>query len=142
MTRRITRITVKEVEYTAFSLAKELMTWNEPIPDFGTRFPNVLESCLNAPFATFNHKPLYRRLNGKAAALFYFLVKNHPFENGNKRIAVMSVLVFLAKNGKWLSVSNENLYEVTLAPAQSDVRGKDSQMQFLQEFFKEFVVDL
>ena len=39
-------ITIAEVEFTAFSLAKELMTWNEPIPEFGTRFPHVLESCL------------------------------------------------------------------------------------------------
>jgi hypothetical protein len=39
-------ITVKEVEYIAFRLAKELLSFNEPIPDFSTRFPNILESCL------------------------------------------------------------------------------------------------
>ena len=37
-------ITVAEVEHIAFVLAKELMSWDEPIPDFHTRFPNKLES--------------------------------------------------------------------------------------------------
>lgn len=38
-------ITIAEVEFTTFALAKELMTWNEPIPEFGTRFP--LENIYN-----------------------------------------------------------------------------------------------
>ena len=41
--------TTAEIEYTAFALAKELMSGDEPIPDFGTRFPNILESCLETP---------------------------------------------------------------------------------------------
>ena len=138
---RIKDINVKEVEYTAFRLAKELMTWDEPIPDFGTRFPNILESCLGAPFQTFG-KPLYRRLSGKAAALFYLLIKNHPFENGNKRIAVMTILVFLAKNNKWLSVSNEALYKIAVNVAESDARQKDKYMEILDNFFKDNIVDL
>ncbi len=71
--RVIKKITIMEVEYTEFHLAKELMTWNEPIPDFGSRFPYILESCLATPFQTFNQKPLYRRLTGKAAILFYLM---------------------------------------------------------------------
>ena len=45
-------ISVNEVEYTASSLAVKFMTWNEPIPHFGSRYPNVLESCLKVPFQT------------------------------------------------------------------------------------------
>jgi len=138
---RIKDINVKEVEYTAFRLAKKLMTWNEPIPDFGTRFPNILESCLGAPFQTFGG-PLYRKLSGKAAALFYLLIKNHPFENGNKRIAVMTILVFLAKNGKWLSVSNEGLYRIAVGVAESSPKQKDKYMEILNKFFKENTVVL
>ena len=37
-------ITVADVEYLAFRLAKEHLFFDEPIPDFSTRFPNVLES--------------------------------------------------------------------------------------------------
>ncbi|MEX0919257.1 MAG: hypothetical protein WDZ64_00725 [Parcubacteria group bacterium] len=65
------KITIGEIEYTAFSLAKELMKWGEPIPDFGTRFPNVLESCIESPFSRFNKKDLYRGLVGKSGILFY-----------------------------------------------------------------------
>lgn len=103
-------ITIAEVEYTAFRLAERFMTWDEPIPEFGSRFPNILESCLGQPFVRFGGKDLYRGLVGKSSALFYLLIKNHPFQNGNKRIAVMSLLYFLHKNGKWLDVNNDGLY--------------------------------
>ncbi|MBU1091351.1 type II toxin-antitoxin system death-on-curing family toxin [Patescibacteria group bacterium] len=107
---RAKNITIAEVEFTAFVLAKKLMSWNEPIPDFGTRFPNILESCLETPFIRFGRKDMYRGLVGKASILFYLMIKNHPFQNGNKRIAVMCLLVFLANNGKWLRMSQNNLY--------------------------------
>ena len=55
-------ITIAEIEYTAFRLAEKFMTWNEPIPSFGSRFPNILESCLNQPFIRFAKKDLYRGL--------------------------------------------------------------------------------
>lgn len=137
---RIKRLTLKEVEYTAFRLAKELMTWNEPIPDFGTRFPNVLESCLATPFQTFG-QPLYRKLSGKAAILFYLMIKNHPFENGNKRIAVMTSLLFLAKNRKWLRVSNENLYDIAVEVAKSHRSSKEKTASLLNAFFETHITD-
>ena len=70
------KITVKEVEYTAFVLAQEIMSFNEPIPDFKTRFPNILESCIAAPFQAFQEKSFYPSLVDKAAILFYLLIKN------------------------------------------------------------------
>ncbi|MDO8590102.1 MAG: type II toxin-antitoxin system death-on-curing family toxin [bacterium] len=103
-------IGIAEVEYTAFNLAEKFMTWSEPIPEFGSRFPNILESCLATPFSRFGKKDLYRGIVDKGAMLFYLLIKNHPFKNGNKRIAVMSLLYFLYKNGKWIHTSNERLY--------------------------------
>ena len=130
-------ITIAEVEFTAFSLAKELMTWNEPIPDFGSRFPNILESCLAVPFQTFNKKPLYRKLTGKASILFYLIIKNHPFENGNKRIAVMTLIVFLATNGKWLTVGRDNLYKIAVYVAESRPNMKDVIIKNLNRFLEE-----
>ena len=62
-------ITIAEVEYTAFRLAEKFMTWDEPIPEFGLRFPNILESCLGQPFVRFDGKDLYRRLTGKGSVL-------------------------------------------------------------------------
>lgn len=107
-------ITVREVEYTAFRMAQELLAYNEPIPDFSTRFPNILESCLATPFQTFSGKSLYPGLVSKASILFYLMVKNHPFQNGNKRIAMTTLFVLLHKNGKWLKVDTQELYNFTV----------------------------
>ena len=68
-------INVKEVEYIAFKLAQEILSFNEPIPDFSTRFPNILESCLANPFQTFSGKSLYPSLIAKASVLFYLMIK-------------------------------------------------------------------
>ena len=135
-------INIADIEYVAHALAKELMQWNEPIPDFGTRFPNVLESCLGGPFQTFEGKSLYKKLPRKSAALFYLLIKNHPFENGNKRIAVMTLLLFLAKNDKWLSVSNDGLYRIAVRVAEGDPKYKDDFLEILEDFFKENIIKL
>lgn len=137
---RIKQLTLKEVEYTAFQLAKELMTWDEPIPDFGTRYPNILESCIGAPFQTFYKKPLYKKLTGKAAMLFYLMVKNHPFENGNKRIAVMTLLIFLSRNRKWLKVTNEALYKFAVGIAKSNPKLKDKYISHIEDFLNENLI--
>ena len=68
-------ITLQEVEYIAFKLARKKFSFNEPIPDFSTRFPNALESCLAVPFQRFSGKSLYPTLISKVAMLFYLLIK-------------------------------------------------------------------
>lgn len=112
-------LSIQEIKDIAFELAKETMTWDEPIPDFETRFPNILESCLATPFQTFDKKHLYKGLTEKASVLFYLMIKNHPFSNGNKRIAVTTLLVFLSLNGKWIEVSNQELYNFAVWVASS-----------------------
>lgn len=81
MPKALATLTVAEVEYLAHKLAQEHLTFNEPIPDFSTRFPGKLESCLAMPFQKFSRKSLYQGLLGKAAMMFYLMVKNHPFQN-------------------------------------------------------------
>lgn len=132
-------ITISEVEYTAHRLARELMSWDEPIPDFSTRFPNILESCLASPFAMFGKKPLYKGLIGKASILFYFMVKNHPFKNGNKRIAVTTLLVFLHKHHKWLRVDNLQLYRFAKWIAESDPILKEAAVEAINKFIKSYL---
>lgn len=134
-------ITIAEIEYTAFRLAEKFMTWDEPIPDFGSRFPNILESCLNQPFIKFDRKDLYRGLLGKASILFYLMIKNHPFLNGNKRIAVMTLLYFLYKNNKWLNINNQELYSFAKNIAKSDSKLKDKIIVEIQRTIKKYLID-
>ena len=65
----------------------------------GVRDNGLLESALESPFQTFDGNDLYPALIQKAARLGYALVANHPFIDGNKRIGVHTMLVFLALNG-------------------------------------------
>ncbi|MBI2626894.1 MAG: type II toxin-antitoxin system death-on-curing family toxin [Parcubacteria group bacterium] len=136
------QLTIAEVEYTAFRLAEKLMTWNEPIPNFGSRFPNILESCLAVPFASFDKTDFYRGLIGKGSVLFYLLIKNHPFQNGNKRIAIMCLLYFLYKNGSWIYISNDRLYRFAKHIAGSRPHKKEPILNHIQAFLKANVKNL
>ena len=135
------RLTVKEVEQVAFKLAKQKMIGNEPIPDFKTRFPNILESCLLVPFQQFDKKPLYKGLTGKASILLYLMIKNHPFQNGNKRIAMTTLLYFLYKNKKWLEVDAKHLYRFTVWVAESPAEVKKSVIEAVEKFIKTYLVN-
>lgn len=137
---RLQTLSIADVELIAFRLAQEHLTWDEPIPDFGTRTPHALERCLVAPFQSFGGRQLYRGLTGKAAILFYLLIKNHPFLNGNKRIAVMVLLVFLATHGKWLRVDPQELYGFAVWVAQSNPRVKDATVAAIEQFLHVYVV--
>ena len=129
-------LSVKEVEYLSFRLARELMSFNEPIPDFSTRFPNILESCLATPFQSFGGRTLYPSLLTKAAMFFYLMIKNHPFQNGNKRIAMTSLFVLLSKNDRWLKADTQELYNFTMWVAQSPAIAKDETVRAIEKFLK------
>ncbi len=135
-------ITVKEVEYIAFRLAKELLSFNEPIPDFSSRFPNILESCLAAPFQSFGGKSLYPTLISKASILFYLMIKNHPFQNGNKRIAMTVLFVFLYKNNKWLKVDTQELYNFTVWVASSPRIVKNQVVKAIEKFITDHLQNI
>jgi len=135
-------ITVSDVEYLAFQLAQEHLSFNEPIPDFSTRFPNILESCVVTPFQKFSGKALYRSLVAKGGILFYLMIKNHPFQNGNKRIAITTLLLFLSKNKKWIKVDTQELYNFTVWVAQSPSSLKDHVVEAIQKFIQDHLIAL
>jgi death-on-curing protein len=136
------KISLQEVEFVAFRLAREIMAFNEPIPDFTTRFPNALESCLAMPFQSFSGKSLYSGLISKAAILFYLMIKNHPFQNGNKRIAVAALLYFLHKNSKWIEVDSKDLYEFAMWVTKSNGRLKKETVLATEKFLFIHIVEL
>lgn len=143
-------ITLQEAEYVAHRLVAEMMNYDEPIGDFSTRYPHRLESCLEQPFQRFNGLELYESLYEKAALLFYLVIKNHPFENGNKRMAVMLLIYFLLLNKKWVNTSPDDLYNVAIRVAESKPEQKDllvdalieAMEQHARDFTDEEVTDL
>ncbi len=136
----IHKLSVNEVQHIAFELANQLMKWSEPIPAFETRYPGRLESCLSTPFQTFDRKDLYKQLTEKAAVLFYLMIKNHPFENGNKRIAVTTLLCFLSFNKRWLRVEHADLYKLAVSVAESDPYYKDQITLIIKRFIERHMI--
>ena len=136
------KLSIADVEFVAFRLAREWMSFGEPIPDFGTRFPNILESCLLVPFQSFEKKSLYKGLIEQSAILFYLMIKNHPFQNGNKRVAMTTLLVFLHRNKKWLKVDTKELYNFAVWVAESPPKLKTETVKGTERFIKTYIVNL
>jgi death on curing protein len=65
----------------------------------GIREMALLESAVAAPQASFGGEPVYTNLIEVAAAYHFFLCRNHPFVDGNKRAALGACIVFLRLNG-------------------------------------------
>jgi len=87
----------------------------------GVRDEKLLDSALNAPFQTFDGRPLLPSIQHKAARLCYGLVMNHPFVDGNKRTGAHVMLTFLAINGVELRYTQKELYEVILGVAAGEL---------------------
>ena len=66
----------------------------------GLRDRALLESAVAAPKATFGGEPIISDVVELAAAYLFYLCKNHPFVDGNKRTALASCLVFLSENSR------------------------------------------
>jgi len=139
---RLKRLTIVDIEYVAHRLAKETMSWNEPIPDFSTRYTNALERCVETPFQSFGGRQLYPGLIKKAAILFYFMIKNHPFQNGNKRLAMTTLFIFLFQNKKWLKVDNQELYNFAAWVAASNAKLKEDTVRAVETFLTNYIIDV
>jgi death-on-curing protein len=87
----------------------------------GVRDIGLLESALAQPEATFGGEYLHSDVHEMAAAYFYHLAANHPFLDGNKRIAAVACMVFLRANGISIRTTNEELYEFTVGIASGQV---------------------
>jgi death on curing protein len=70
------------------------------------------------------------------------LIKNHPFQNGNKRIAVTALLVFLYLNKKWFKADETELYNFARFVAQSLPEMKDQMIIAIENFIKKRLIDI
>lgn len=80
-----------------------------------------LESALAQPQQTFDGNDLYPGLEQKAAALMYSLCQNHPFADGNKRLAFTATRTFLRLNGMDLDVQTSAAAEFMTAMARGEI---------------------
>ena len=92
--------------------------------------PNVrdlalLDSALESAFATFGGQELYPTIQEKAAQLGFSLIANHAFVDGNKRIGIFVMLIFLEVNDVPLRPTNEEVARVGLAVAAGEMKYRE-----------------
>ncbi len=87
----------------------------------GIRDKNLLLSAIEAPFQTFDGEYLYPTIKEKASRLCFGIIKNHPFIDGNKRIGVLVMLVFLEINSIYLSYTDDELVELASGVASGEL---------------------
>jgi death-on-curing protein len=75
----------------------------------GIRDAHLLDLSVNSPYHTFGGQHLYPSIQAMAAHLAFSLVKNHPFLDGNKRIGIFAMMVFLEINGFPLACTDSEL---------------------------------
>lgn len=76
-------------------------------------------------------EPLYKTREECAAHILYFVIKNHPFSDGNKRSGAFFFLLYLRQEGMRLSVDDNGLTALTLLIAESDPKAKDLMMRLV-----------
>jgi death-on-curing protein len=97
-----------------------------------------LEASLAVPRQTMFGEELYPDVLSKAAILFYLLIKNHPFLDGNKRTAFLALMRFLNINGYTLNATNDELYQFTIDVASSVLTKEEVEMWIRNEASKMF----
>jgi death-on-curing protein len=80
-----------------------------------------LEAATAAPQVSMFGEDLYAGMASKAAALCQAIVRAHPFTDGNKRVALVALDLFLDANGYTLAATNDEVYATIMALAQGEM---------------------
>ncbi len=91
----------------------------------GIRDEGLLDSALEQPRAMLEGSYLHDSLAKMAAAYGFHICKNHPFIDGNKRVALVAMDTFLQKNGYEISASEKDVYEVIMKLASGNLTKED-----------------
>ena len=89
--------------------------------DVAIRDHGLLESALARPQATAFGADAYGSVEEKAAALLHSLARNHALVDGNKRLALAAAIAFLGVNGRRLTFSNDQAYDLIIAVAAGEL---------------------
>ncbi len=97
-----------------------------PVRDLG-----LLDSAAHRPPSEFMGEQAYLTVAAKAAALMHSVAGNHALVDGNKRLALLSMVVFLRINGFDLALEDDEAFELTMevAAGRLDASGIDSRLQ-------------
>ena len=96
----------------------------------GVRDEALLDSALESAYAGFGDREFFPAKEEKGARLGYALISNHAFVDGNKRIAVCVMLVFLEMNGIKIRCTDEELVRIGLGVADGSM-GYDELLQWV-----------
>lgn len=106
---------------------------------FGVEKDDSFKSSIGAIYQSFDDQDLYPSVQEKAVNLLYFIVKNHSFHDGNKRIAATMFLYFLDKNGVLYksgekAISDSALVASTIMIAESKPEEKETMISLVMNF--------
>ncbi len=107
------------------ALAEELRSRGEASELFARERGDGLAAILGNIEQTMFGEPLYKTREERAAHLLYFVIKNHPFSDGNKRSGAFLFLLYLRQEGMALPLDENGLTALTLLIAESDPKAKD-----------------
>lgn len=136
-----------EIEYEeAFAaiqeLKRQLMAAKEATKLFGNPKDDSFQGILGNVVQSFGGQYLYPSIEEQAANLLYFIIKNHPFSDGNKRIGAFMFVWFLEKNkhrfkaNGELKINDNALVALALLVAQSNPSEKDLMVQLIINLIK------
>jgi death-on-curing protein len=97
----------------------------------GVRDLSLLESAIAQPQATFSTEFLHASMPAMAAAYLFHICRNHPFVDGNKRVAANAAITFLLMNDWEPTFSEDELVDAVLAVASSSMT-KEGLVQFFE----------
>ena len=100
---------------------------------YGVRDLKLLESAIYMPESSFDGAYLHKTIPAMAAAYTYHICQNHPFIDGNKRVALASSLVFLDLNGYEFNCKEEKLYNEIMNVAKGEVK-KEELIKFYEKY--------
>tara|TARA_B100000614_G_scaffold185050_1_gene165739 strand:- start:105 stop:1097 length:993 start_codon:yes stop_codon:yes gene_type:complete len=116
---------VDEARRALDALAGELRDRGEASDLFAWDRDDGLASILGNLEQSMFGEPLYGTREERAAHLLYFVIKNHPFSDGNKRSGAFLFLLYLRQEGMRLTLNEQGLTALTLLIAESDPKAKD-----------------
>jgi len=92
---------------------------------YGVRDINLLSSAIYMPESSFDKKYLHETIPAMAAAYVFHICQNHPFIDGNKRVALASSLIFLDINGCEFNCDDKKLYNKIMDVSKGDTKKED-----------------